>query len=41
MKVDVSETGWKGVVSIHLTQNRDKWRALLNTVMDILCNKTN
>jgi hypothetical protein len=32
--VDITETGWEGVVWIHLAQNRYKLRALVNTVMN-------
>jgi hypothetical protein len=27
--------GWKSVVWIHLTQDRNQWRALVNTVMNL------
>jgi hypothetical protein len=27
------ETGWKGVDWMHLAQDRDQWRAVVNTVM--------
>jgi hypothetical protein len=33
IKIDVRETGWGGTGWIHLAQNRDQWRAFLNTVM--------
>jgi hypothetical protein len=29
-------TGWGGVDWIHLAQERDQWRALVNTVMNLL-----
>jgi len=29
--VDLREIGWEGVDWIHVTQNRDKWWALVNT----------
>jgi hypothetical protein len=31
--VDLRETGWGGMEWIHLAQDRDQWRALVNTVM--------
>jgi hypothetical protein len=36
IKVDIWEMGLKGVVWIHLGQNRDRWRASVNTVMNPL-----
>jgi hypothetical protein len=33
IKVDFRELGWGGMGWINLTQDRDQWRALLNTVM--------
>jgi hypothetical protein len=33
--MDVRETGWGSVYWIHLAQDRDWWRALLNTVMNL------
>jgi hypothetical protein len=33
--VDFRETGWEGVIWFHLAQDRDQWRALLNTVMNL------
>jgi hypothetical protein len=35
-KMDLGETGWGGVDWIGLIQDRDKWRALVNAVMNIL-----
>jgi hypothetical protein len=32
--MDLSEIGWVGMDWIHLAQNRDQWRALVNTVMN-------
>jgi hypothetical protein len=29
------ETGWEGVVWIHLAQDRDQWRARVSTVMNL------
>jgi hypothetical protein len=33
IKVDLRESGWGGKDWIDLVQDRDQWRALLNTVM--------
>jgi hypothetical protein len=33
--VDLSEIGWDGMNWIDLAQNRDQWRALVNTVMNL------
>jgi hypothetical protein len=35
IKIDLREIGWDGVGWIDLAQDRDQWRALLNTVMNI------
>jgi hypothetical protein len=32
-KIDLREIGWDGVDWIDLAQDRDQWRALMNTVM--------
>jgi hypothetical protein len=34
IKIDVGERGWGGVDWIGLTQDSDKWRALVNSVMN-------
>jgi hypothetical protein len=34
-KKDLRETGWGGMDWIDLAQDRDQWRALVNTVMDL------
>jgi hypothetical protein len=34
IKMDVREIGWDGVDWIELAQDRDQWRALVNTVMN-------
>jgi hypothetical protein len=36
IKVDLREIGWGGMNWIDLAQDRDKRRALVNTVMNIL-----
>jgi hypothetical protein len=35
IKIDLKETGWDGVDWIDLAQDRDQWRALVNTVMNL------
>jgi hypothetical protein len=35
IKMDLRETGFGDVDWIHLTQDRDSWRALVNTVMNL------
>jgi hypothetical protein len=35
IKMDVREIGWIGMDWIDLAQDRDQWRALLNTVMNL------
>jgi hypothetical protein len=35
IKMDLSEIGWGGVEWIHLAQNRDRWRAVVNAVMNL------
>jgi hypothetical protein len=35
IKMDLTEIGWGGMVSIDLAQDRDRWRALVNTVMNL------
>jgi hypothetical protein len=35
IKIDLRETGWDGIDWIHLAQDRDQWRALVNTVMKL------
>jgi hypothetical protein len=34
IRIDLSEIGWGGVDWIGLAQDRDKWRALVNVVMN-------
>jgi hypothetical protein len=33
--MDLREIGWDGMDWIDLAQNRDQWRALVNTVMNL------
>jgi hypothetical protein len=33
--MDLRERGWDGVDWVDLAQDRDKWRALVNTVMNL------
>jgi hypothetical protein len=35
IKMDLRETGWDGVDWIDLAQDRNQWRALVNTVMNL------
>jgi hypothetical protein len=35
IKIDLGEIGWNGVDWIDLAQERDQWRALVNTVMNL------
>jgi hypothetical protein len=34
VEMDLRETGWDGVVWIDMAQDRDHWRALVNTVLN-------
>jgi hypothetical protein len=34
VKMDLRETGWGGMDWIHLAQDRDQWRALVNTELN-------
>jgi hypothetical protein len=34
IKMDLREIGWGGVEWIHLAQDRDRWRAVVNAVMN-------
>jgi hypothetical protein len=34
IKKDLREVGWDGMDRIDLAQDRDQWRALVNTVMN-------
>jgi hypothetical protein len=35
MRMDLGEIGWDGVSWIDLAQDRDQWRALVSTVMNL------
>jgi hypothetical protein len=35
IKINLREEGWGGVGWIHLAQDRDRWRALVNTVIKL------
>jgi hypothetical protein len=35
IKMDLRETEWGGMNRNHLAQDRDQWRALVNTVMNL------
>jgi hypothetical protein len=35
IKIDLREIGWGGMDWIDLTQDRDQWKALVNTVMNL------
>jgi hypothetical protein len=36
IEIDLKEIGWGGMDWIDLGQDRDQWRALVNTIMNLL-----
>jgi hypothetical protein len=36
MKMDHREIGWGGIDWIHMADDRDQWRALVNTINNLL-----
>jgi hypothetical protein len=36
IKMDLMEIGWEDVDWMHVGQDRDQWRVLVNTVMNLL-----
>jgi hypothetical protein len=35
IKIDLREIGWDGMDWIYLAQDRDQWRTLVNTVINL------
>jgi hypothetical protein len=35
IRTDLRKKGWEGVDWLHLAQDRDQWRAAVNTVMNL------
>jgi hypothetical protein len=35
IKMDLREIGWNGMDCIYLAQNRDQWRAVINTILNL------
>jgi hypothetical protein len=35
IKMDLKEMGWDGMDCIFMAQDRDQWRALVNTVINL------
>jgi hypothetical protein len=35
IRMDLRETGWDGMDCIYLAQDRDQWRALVNTAVKL------
>jgi hypothetical protein len=33
--MDLGEIGWEGVEWMHLVEDRDQWRAVVNTIMNL------
>jgi hypothetical protein len=36
IKIDLREMGWDGMGRIDVAQDREQWRALVNTIMNLL-----
>ena len=36
IKIDLKQKGWNGVDCINVAQDRDRWRARVNMVMNLL-----
>jgi hypothetical protein len=35
IKMNLRKVGWEGVERLHLAQDRDQWRAVVNTVLNL------
>jgi hypothetical protein len=35
IKMDLREIGWDGVDCMHMAQDREEWKALVNTVLNL------
>jgi hypothetical protein len=35
IKLDLTDIGWEGVYWMHMAQDRDQWRAVVNMVMNL------
>jgi hypothetical protein len=35
IRMNLREMGWEGLHCMHLAQDRDQWRAVVNTVMNL------
>jgi hypothetical protein len=35
IRMDLREIGWEGVDWMHLAQDKDQWRVVVNTVMNL------
>jgi hypothetical protein len=40
MRMDIRETGWEGVDWMNLAQDREQWRALVNTILNFAFHKS-
>jgi hypothetical protein len=36
IRMDLRETGWEGVHWMHLAEDNDQWRALVNNITNLL-----